>query len=142
MALRAKWDKRLSETGLGLLVTAEQVQSRLASTRCTDPLPFLLIHTRRTILSSMAKLVGFGWGGRVWHCCQLDNLHRTGIGWHWLCQGPRCRRGVLRQPWKQAAGRKEPQVSIATQFSQLGALELSLCFTKQSHRTKKRGAYE
>ena len=36
-------------------------------------------HTRRRIRSSMAKLGGGD--GRFWHCCQLDNLHRTGIGW-------------------------------------------------------------
>ena len=36
-----------------------------------------------------------------------------------------------------ARSRKEPQVSIAAQFSQLGTLELSLFVTKQSQQQKR-----
>ena len=93
--------------------------SRIAPSRCTDPLPLYIP-------------IG-GWGA-AWQ--SLESLALLSVGqptqnWHWLgwlCQGAR-RRGVPLEPGKQ--GRKEPQVSIATQFSRLGALELSWFVTKK-----------
>ena len=83
----------------------------------------------------MAKL-SCGGDERAWHCCQLDNLHRTGIGWDGCAKVRAGEESILAR--EAARGRKEPQVSIAAQFSQLGALELSLFVTKQSQRTSKR----
>ena len=69
----------------------------------------------------------------------MDNLHRTGIGWDGLAV-PRSAQesqsqGAAREA--PARGRKEPQVSIPAQFSQLGTLELSLFVTKQSQQQKR-----
>ena len=83
MALRAKWDKRLSETGLGLLVTAEQVQSRLASSRCTDPLlPFFILTYQEDDPEQHGKAGWFWW--RWWESLALLSVGQPTQNWHWL----------------------------------------------------------
>ena len=93
---RAMGQKRLAETGLGLVTACKQVGLHQARGRCTDPsyIP--------------GARFGAAWQslvcGRAWHCCQLDNLHRTGIGWQ--CQGPRRRGGDTAAAAREARRQK------------------------------------
>ena len=95
---RAMGQKRLAETGLGLVTACKQVGLHQPRGRCTDPsyIP--------------GARFGAAWQslvcGRAWHCCQLDNLHRTGIGVGWQCQGPRRRGGDTAAAAREARRQK------------------------------------
>ena len=90
------------------------------------------VHTRRRIRSSMAKL-GRGGDGRIWHCCQVDNLHRTGIGWDGMAV-PRSAQQRSPPPGKlqQKGTTSQHRRSVFT----IGrtSLELSLFVTKPSQQ--------
>ena len=73
-----------------------------------------------------------GESGTVVRWTTYTELALAGMGW--LCQGPRSR-GVHLQG--SQGSRKEPQVSIAAQFSQLGALHLNSLYLSQSQANKR-----
>ena len=120
------WEHLDNETGLGL-GTGEQSQSGTAApSKCTDPrIPG---GGFGAAWQSLGEVV-MGDSGTVVRWTTYTELALAGMGW--LCQGPRSR-GVHLQ-----GSRKEPQVSIAAQFSQLGALHLNSLYLSQSQANKR-----
>ena len=129
---RAMGQKRLAETGLGLVTACKQVGLHQARGRCTDPsyIP--------------GARFGAAWQslvcGRAWHCCQLDNLHRTGIGVGWQCQGPRRRGGdtaAAREARRQKGTTSQHRHSVFT----TGRTWTLLFVTKETDGSKESGEW-
>ena len=113
--------KRLAETGLGLVTACKQVglhQEAGALTPHTYQEHDSEQHGKAWFVEEPGTVVS--WTTYTELALEWDGSAKVRAGEEETQQ---------QQPGKQG-GRKEPQVSIATQFSQLGALDLSLFVTK------------